>query len=326
MKRHDLPEKNADARLDMAIDWLQTGIRGADAKSWTSIAQASVDASFRRYFRVTDDHGATAIVMDAPPPREDVRPFINMLQMLARGAINVPQLHASDIERGFLLLGDLGETTYLTALTATVDTDSAAQCDTLFSDAIESLVRLQQISPTSASMPLAAYALERCYALLIGNALAQPTVLVHRDYMPRNLMALPERNPGVLDFQDAVVGPISYDIACLMRDAFISWEEPQIIDWTIRYWQQARAAGLPVREDFSEFYREFEWMGLQRHLKVMGIFARINYRDGKAKYLADTPRFIRYVRHVGQRYAAFSPLVKLFDRIEGSRAEVGYTF
>jgi N-acetylmuramate 1-kinase len=357
MKRHDLPEKNADARLDMAIDWLQTGIRGADAKSWTSIAQASVDASFRRYFRVTDDHGATAIVMDAPPPREDVRPFINMLQMLARGAINVPQLHASDIERGFLLLGDLGETTYLTALTATVDTNSAAQCDALFSDAIESLVRLQQISPTSASMPIAAYdaallrreidlfpdwylgqhvqielgndeknALERCYALLIGNALAQPTVLVHRDYMPRNLMALPERNPGVLDFQDAVVGPISYDIACLMRDAFISWEEPQIIDWTIRYWQQARAAGLPVREDFSEFYREFEWMGLQRHLKVMGIFARINYRDGKAKYLADTPRFIRYVRHVGQRYAAFSPLVKLFDRIEGSRAEVGYTF
>jgi N-acetylmuramate 1-kinase len=357
MKRQDLPDKNADVRLDAAIEWLSTAPDRGGKERWVHIAPASADASFRRYFRVTDDHGATAIVMDAPPPNEDVRPFINVLHMLERGGINVPQLQASDVERGFLLLGDLGETTYLTALTEAVDADLVARRDALFADAIDALVRLQRIAPSSAAAPLAAYdagllrreidlfrewylgqhvkvalstdecnALERCYTLLIDNALAQPAVLVHRDYMPRNLMMLPHRNPGVLDFQDAVVGPISYDIACLMRDAFISWDEPQIIDWTIRYWQRARDAGLPVRDDFSEFYREFEWMGLQRHLKVMGIFARINYRDGKPRYLGDTPRFASYVRHVGQRYGAFSPLVKLLDRIEGKRAQAGYTF
>jgi N-acetylmuramate 1-kinase len=360
MKRQDLPAENADARLDTAIDWLKTARLDRTAKRWTEIAPASVDASFRRYFRVSDDAGSTAIVMDAPPPMENVRPFINMLQLLERGGINVPRLYASDIERGFLLLGDLGETTYLHALEALCGLDGAdvaKQRDTLFVDAIDTLVRLQQIAPSAAATPLGAYdhallrreidlfpdwyldkhiqielttseknALERCYTTLIESALAQPTVLVHRDYMPRNLMAMAEGNPGVLDFQDAVVGPISYDIACLMRDAFISWEEPQVIDWVARYWQKARKAGLPVREDFSEFYREFEWMGLQRHLKVMGIFARINYRDGKPRYLADTPRFARYVRRVAERYSAFAPLARLLDRIEGQRKEVGYTF
>ncbi|TAG00034.1 MAG: aminoglycoside phosphotransferase [Betaproteobacteria bacterium] len=355
MQRIDLAAVGADARLDAVIAWL----RGVSKTAYTTIAVASVDASFRRYFRVTDAHGGTAIVMDAPPPLENVRPFINVLNLLEGGGVHVPKLHAMDVENGFLLLDDLGRNTYLQTLDALPKDDpaNAPKINAMFVDAIGSLINLQRIDPMSAATPLARYdaallrreidlfpewylgrhlqlalsddeknALERCYALLIASALAQPTVLVHRDYMPRNLMTMAQGNPGVIDFQDAVIGPIGYDIAALMRDAFISWPEPMVIDWVAKYWDGARKAGLPVREDFSEFYREFEWMGLQRHLKVMGIFARINYRDGKPRYLADTPRFVAYARHVGGRYAAFSPLIRLFDRIEGKQAEAGYTF
>ena len=366
MLRIDLPPAPDDARLDLVIDWLTTS-RAPDASEWDRIARASEDASFRRYFRVTSASGATAIVMDAPPPQEDVRPFVNMTHLLAsggvqspqggvqspQGGVHVPELFASDEGRGFLLLGDMGGTTYLSEL----QTANADRRDLLFADAIATLVQLQRIDPSHASAPLPHYdaallrreitlfpdwyldrhcnaalsddeknALERVYATLIASALAQPTVLVHRDYMPRNLMVTSERNPGVLDYQDAVIGPITYDVASLMRDAFLSWEEPQVIDWVVRYWDQAKKAGLPVRADFSEFYREMEWMGLQRHLKVMGIFSRINYRDGKPKYLADTPRFVAYVRHVAKRYQAFAPLLRLFDRLEGNAAKVGYTF
>ena len=359
MKRIDLPASGSDARLDSAIAWLTS----AGDRRWSEIASASADASFRRYFRVIDDEGRSAIVMDAPPLLEDVRPFINVLNLLVGGGINVPTLYASDLNQGFLLLGDLGRATYLQALEALAVGDATApQCagvrTVLFGDAIETLIRLQRIAPSAAAVALPHFdaallrreidlfpdwyidkhvaitltdgernALERIYALLIASALGQPAVLVHGDYMPRNLMAMPQGNPGVIDFQDAVIGPISYDIASLMRDAFISWEEPQIIDWTARYWQSARAAGLPVRDDFSEFYREFEWMGLQRHLKVLGIFARINYRDGKPKYLADAPRFLGYVRHVAARYSAFTPLLRLLNRMDGSASpHVGYTF
>lgn len=352
MQRINLPSKSEDARLDDAIDWLILG-KALDGSAWTHITAASADASFRRYFRVSSDSGVTAIVMDAPPPLEDVRPFLNVSQLLEGGGVYVPERLAADESRGFLLLGDMGNTTYLSALTA----EQSADPQSLFADAISTLIRLQLIDPARAKTALPHYdaallrreinlfpewyldrhakaaltddqknALERIYALLIGSAIGQPKVLVHRDYMPRNLMTTTARNPGVLDYQDAVVGPISYDIASLMRDAFLSWEEPQIIDWVARYWSQARKAGLPVREDFSEFYREMEWMGLQRHLKVLGIFARINYRDGKPKYLADTPRFVQYVRHVASRYNAFAPLLHLFDQIEGSRVQVGYTF
>jgi N-acetylmuramate 1-kinase len=355
MHRIDLAAPGADARLDTAIAWLN----GTTHNRYTTIAVASVDASFRRYFRVTDAAGKSAIVMDAPPPQENVRPFINVLQLLQSGDIHVPKLHAQDVERGFLLLDDLGRNTYLQTFEAlpSGDPSNAATINSMFCDAIDSLVKLQRIDPLTAATPLGRYdtallrrdvdlfpewylgrhlalelsddeknALERCYALLISSALAQPTVLVHRDYMPRNLMTMTEGNPGVIDFQDAVVGPIAYDIAALMRDAFVSWPEPLVIDWVVRYWEGARKVGLPVRDDFSEFYREFEWMGLQRHLKVMGIFARINYRDGKPRYLADTPRFVAYARHVGARYAAFAPLLRLFDRIEGKAVESGYTF
>jgi len=352
MQRIDLPSPATDARLDEAISWVASAT-GFSQPAWKTIETASADASFRRYFRVTADDGATAIVMDAPPPQEDVRPFVNMTHLLADGGVHVPQLLAADEERGLLLLGDMGSTTYLSAL----QTASAGERDTLFADAIATLVQLQRIDPGSSRAALPHYdaallrreillfpdwyldrhcnallsddeknSLERVYATLIASALVQPTVLVHRDYMPRNLMVTTERNPGVLDYQDAVIGPITYDIASLMRDAFLSWEEPQIIDWVVRYWDQAKKAGLPVHVDFSEFYREMEWMGLQRHLKVMGIFARINYRDGKPKYLADTPRFVAYARHVAKRYQAFAPLVRLFDRLEGNAVKVGYTF
>lgn len=349
MQRIDISPAQDDERLAEAVRWLAT----LDT-AWSSIEPASADASFRRYFRVRSaTTGATAIVMDAPPPKEDVRPFLNVGRLLTAGGTNVPAVYAADEARGLLLLGDLGNTTYLRALADA----TAGERQHLFADAIAALVQLQQIDPAQAQTPLARYdatllrreidlfpewylgrhckielsvdernSLERIYATLIASALAQPTVLVHRDYMPRNLMVTTERNPGVLDFQDAVVGPISYDVASLMRDAFLSWEEPQVIDWVARYWDQARKAGLPVREDFSEFYREFEWMGLQRHLKVLGIFARINYRDGKPHYLADTPRFVNYVRHAATRYQAFAPLGLLFDRIEGAAAKVGYTF
>ncbi|MEO7252740.1 MAG: phosphotransferase [Casimicrobium sp.] len=354
MQRIDLPLPATDARLDQAISWL-TSVPTVDQTvgEWTSIATASVDASFRRYFRATSATGATAIVMDAPPPQEDVRPFVNVTHLLAQGGVHVPELFAEDETRGFLLLGDMGTTTYLSAL----QTASAIEPDALFADAIATLVQLQCIDPSRSRIALPHYdaallrreitlfpewyldrhchaaltddeknSLERVYATLIASALAQPTVLVHRDYMPRNLMVTTARNPGVLDYQDAVIGPITYDVASLVRDAFLTWEEPQIIDWVVRYWHQAKKAGLPVREDFSEFYREMEWMGLQRHLKVMGIFARINYRDGKPKYLSDTPRFVAYARHAAKRYQAFAPLLKLFDRLEGHAAKVGYTF
>ena len=360
MQRLDLPSAAADVRLDQAISWLASCVTPHQSV-WKSITGASADASFRRYFRVTSATGTTAIVMDAPPSLEDVRPFVNITHLLADneavqlplGGVNVPELLASDETRGFLLLGDMGSTTYLSAL----QTANAQDRDALFADAIATLVQLQRIDPSRAHTALPHYdaallrrelalfpdwyldrhcqvaltddeknALERVYATLIASALGQPMVLVHRDYMPRNLMVTPERNPGVLDYQDAVIGPITYDVASLMRDAFLSWEEPQIIDWSVRYWDQAKKAGLPVRADFSEFYREMEWMGLQRHLKVLGIFARINYRDGKPKYLADTPRFVAYVRHVAKRYQAFAPLLRLFDRLEGNAAKVGYTF
>ena len=366
MQRIDLPSPATDARLDEAISWLAS-VPPTRQPAWKSIETASADASFRRYFRVRGEEGATAIVMDAPPPQEDVRPFVNMTHLLRNGSvpsplgsvqslqggIHVPELLAADEARGFLLLGDMGSTTYLAAL----QTANSGERDALFADAIATLVQLQCIDPKGARTALPLYdaallrreitlfpdwylqrhcnaglsddeknSLERVYATLIASALGQPTVLVHRDYMPRNLMVTAERNPGVLDYQDAVIGPITYDVASLMRDAFLSWEEPQIIDWVVRYWDQAKKAGLPVRADFSEFYREMEWMGLQRHLKVLGIFARINYRDSKPKYLADTPRFVAYVRHAAKRYQAFTPLLRLFDRLEGSAAKVGYTF
>jgi len=329
-------------RLELVHQWLAGLFPGRPH----SVAPASADASFRRYFRVAFEDGTSRIVMDAPPEHEDCRPFIAVAGLLHGAGVHAPEVLEQDLGRGLLLLTDLGSTTYLDAL-------DASNADALFRDAIDALVKWQLASRPEVLPPYdeallrrefglfpdwyvarhlgqpltspQAEALEGVQALLLKNILAQPKVYVHRDYMPRNLMVCAD-NPGVLDFQDAVHGPITYDVASLFRDAFISWEEERVIDWAVRYWEKAKRAGLPVDVDFGAFYRDMEWMGLQRHLKVLGIFARINYRDGKPKYLADTPRFVNYVRQVAERYAPLSPLARLFDELENRKPEVGYTF
>jgi N-acetylmuramate 1-kinase len=330
-----------DTRLAQLRQWLAQSFFTTDFV----LAPASADASFRRYFRVTAN-SSTWIAMDAPPPQEDCRPFIKVAALMQAAGLNVPRVVAQDVERGFLLLSDLGTTTYLNGFTA----DNP---DALFSDAIDVLIQWQRASRPGVLPPYDAALLQReidlfpewyvgkhlqcaltpaqqqAFAavskLLIDAALAQPCVYVHRDYMPRNLM-MSTPNPGVLDFQDAVYGPISYDVASLFRDAFVSWPEERELDWVIRYWERARAAGLPVAAAFAEFWRDFEWMGLQRHIKVLGIFARINYRDGKPHYLGDTPRFINYARRVSARYRELGPLAKLLDELEGRAHSIGYTF
>jgi len=329
-------------RLELVHQWLSGLFPGQPH----SVAPASADASFRRYFRVTFDDGLTRIVMDAPPEHEDCRPFVHVAGLLQDAGVHAPEILAQDLEHGLLLLTDLGSTTYLDAL-------DESNADSLFGDALDALVKWQLASRPDAlppydeallrrelnlfpgwyvarhlGTPLTApqqETLEGVQRLLLQNILAQPRVFVHRDYMPRNLMVCAD-NPGVLDFQDAVVGPISYDVASLFRDAFISWEEERVLDWAVRYWEKAGRAGLPVVADFGAFYRDMEWMGLQRHLKVLGIFARINYRDGKPKYLADTPRFVNYVRQVAARYNQLAPLARLFDELEKRTPQVGYTF
>jgi aminoglycoside/choline kinase family phosphotransferase len=315
------------------------------AGTWR-LEPASADASFRRYFRVSfTDRGESRIVMDAPPQQEDCRPFIQVAGLLRQAGLNAPEILAQDLEQGFLLLTDLGTTTYLAALQ---QDDSAA--DAIFGDATDALVTWQLASRPGVLPPydtallrreldlfpdwyLARHLglvlapqqreqLERMFALILASNLAQSKVYVHRDYMPRNLM-LSAPNPGILDFQDAVYGPISYDVASLVRDAFISWEEERALDWIVRYWEKARRAGLPVPADFGDFYRDLEWMGLQRHLKVLGIFARIRHRDGKPGYVEDAPRFLGYVRAVTARYSALAPLAHFFDAIENHQAKSG---
>ena len=321
-----------DSRRDTLARWLQAQLRGASF----SLAPASEDASFRRYFRATLDDGRSYVAMDAPPDKEDCRPFVRIAGLLRQAGVNAPEVHAEDLAQGFLLLTDLGTRTYLQEL-------NASNAGQLFGDAIDSLVRWQLATRPGALPPYdeallrremslfpewyvgrhlgkalsegQQRTLEKVFALLVKSALAQPAVYVHRDYMPRNLMVC-DPNPGVLDFQDAVLGPISYDAVSLMRDAFVSWDDEQVLDWCVRYWEKARAAGLPVAADFAEFWRAFEWMGLQRHLKVLGIFARIRYRDGKPRYLADTPRFIAYARRVAERYVELAPLGKLLDELQ----------
>ena len=315
-----------------------------------SLRPASADASFRRYLRIDGAEGSH-IVMDAPPPQEDVRPFIQVARVIEQAGLNAPRVLAHDVEHGFLLLTDLGSRLYLAALNDARATDQTAQADTLMRQAFGALLRWQrQVDPTH--LPAYDDALLRrelalfpdwCVSreygivwtaaqqgqwhvvcdLLVASALAQPRVAVHRDYMPRNLM-LSDPNPGILDFQDAVLGPVTYDVASMLRDAFISWDEAQELDWAVRYWQQAHQAGLPLDADFAEFWRQLEWMGLQRHLKVLGIFCRLKHRDGKAAYSQDLPRFFRYARRVAGRYNALGALLPLLDEVEGLQAGVGH--
>ena len=280
--------------------------------------------------------------MDAPPGSEDCRTFVRVARMLRAAGVNAPEVYAHDYDRGFLLLTDFGSTTFLAAL----DDASASR---LFDDAVDALLRWQLASRPGELPPYDETLLRRecelfrdwyiarhlgvtltraeretlaqSVSAIVARNLAQPAVYVHRDYMPRNLMVT-EPNPGVLDFQDAVHGPITYDVVSLFRDAFVSWDEQRVLDWTARYWEKAKRARLPVDADFGSFYRDFEWMGLQRHLKVLGIFARIHYRDGKSGYLQDTPRFLRYAHDVCERYRELTPLARLLDRLDGARDAV----
>jgi aminoglycoside/choline kinase family phosphotransferase len=285
-----------------------------------TLTAASSDASFRRYFR-WEGGGRSFVVMDAPPPQENCKPFVDIAFLLAKSGINVPKIHAEDLERGFLLLNDLGNKTYL-------DVIDGENADDLFKDALQALLAFQQL-PMVAPLPSYDVALlrrelelfpewyvkhelglefdpaqqmlwQQVSDKLIDSALAQPKVLVHRDYMPRNLM-LSEPNPGVLDFQDAVYGPVTYDVTCLFKDAFLSWPEERVRAWLENYWQQAGELGIPVQPDFEDFLRASDLMGAQRHLKVIGIFARICHRDGKPRYLADVPRFFAYIEAVVAR-------------------------
>ena len=320
-------------RLEALDAWLRDALGG---RAFTR-APASADASFRRYFRVSSE-GRTWVAMDAPPGREDCRPFVKVAALMRAAGVHVPEIVSQDLDQGFLLLTDLGMQTYLQAF-------DGENVDGLFRDATRALLDWQASSREGALPPydeallrrelelfpewyvgrhlgvaldaVGREELEGVFARILASNLAEPRVFVHRDFMPRNLM-VSEPNPGVLDFQDAVHGPISYDVASLWRDAFVSWEEERVQDGTIRYWEAARKRGLPVRADFADFLRDAEWMGLQRHLKVLGIFARIHYRDGKPGYLEDTPRFIGYVRRTCARYGELAPLARLLDRLEGA--------
>ena len=343
-----------DPARQRAFDaWLQQ-IAPAHGLLPATLRSASSDASFRRYFRIDGATAASYIVMDAPPPQEDVRPFIHIASLLHDAALNAPQVLEQDVTHGFLLLTDLGSQLYLQAPHDAVASGNAATADTLMRDAIASLVQWQSRADASSLPPYDDALLRRELALfpdwcvtrecgvawsaeeqqvwaascdlLVASALAQPTVAVHRDYMPRNLMVCANAMPGILDFQDAVRGPITYDVASLLRDAFISWDEERELDWAVRYWDKARKAGLPVDADFGEFWRAAEWMGLQRHLKILGIFCRLKHRDGKPHYSEDLPRFFDYARRVANRYGPLRGLLNLLEPLSGQALSVGYTF
>lgn len=349
-------------RQQQLTEWLH----GLFPNESFSIAPASADASFRRYFRATFPD-RTLIVMDAPPQHENCEPFLHIGKLFEDAGTHVPHVHAQDLQQGFLLLSDLGNTTYLQALTA----DNARQ---LYGAATDALIKIQLASKENELPPydeallrrelnlfpewyVAKHlgmtltgkqqaALEESFRRILANNLAQPRVYVHRDYHSRNLMhiespllnPLPQAgeeanekgnfqfSPGILDFQDAVYGPITYDLASLFKDAYIKWDEELVMDWLIRYWDKARKAGLPVRADFGDFYRDYEWMGVQRHIKVLGIFARLYHRDGKDGYLKDMPLVFEYLHTACARYIDLKPLQLLLEELHPQAIREGYTF
>lgn len=321
---------------------LQGWVAAALGEAGVVLQPASADASSRRYFR-TSALGRSYVVMDAPPSQGDCRPFLRVAALLREAGLHVPDIFAEDLARGFLLLEDLGEQTYLDVL-------GEANADQLFGDAISALILWQRASRSGVLPPydraflhrelmlfpewyvmrhlrleltaMEMMTLQDTFKLLEDSALAQPQVYMHRDYMPRNLI-VSTPNPGVLDFQDAVMGPVSYDITSLFRDAFISWPEERVKGWRLKYWDTGRHVGLPLPAKLQEFERASDWMGMQRHLKVMGIFARLNYRDGKPQYLKDTPRFLGYLREVGHLYKEFTPFLRLLDNLEKRAIQAG---
>ena len=344
------------ARQQAFNAWLQSRPAGLGLRPDT-LRSASADASFRRYFRIDAAQGSL-IIMDAPPSHEDCRPFVAVARLLASGEVGVPRILDWDEAQGFMLLSDLGAHTLLSTLDVAQPHDAGNRAR--YNAALDELVRLQAV-PANDLPPCddallqreldlfpdwyftqlrgqvlddkAREVLSRSFALIKAQVLAQPVVLVHRDYHSRNLMADPadaQARPGVIDFQDAVRGPVTYDLVSLLRDAYVMWDEDVQLDYAVRYWEKARKAGLPVPEDFGDFWRDFEWMGLQRHIKVLGIFARLAIRDGKQQYLADIPRVWTYAHRVASRYQGLGPLARLLEQAEadhgGLRTEVGFTF
>ena len=340
---------DADARLALLTAWLAP----LGLVDVASARPASVDASFRRYFRydvlpaLQAKLGATVIAMDAPPERENVPAYLHVQSLLLDAGVTVPAIIARNVEAGLLLLSDLGNTTYLQRLTI----DNAAL---MYSDAVDALIKFQLHSAPGVlpeydrafiqrelnlfpewfvgrhlgvtMTPAQQATLDTVFEAITANNLAQQQVFMHRDFHSRNLMFLEQGNPGVLDFQDAVYGPVTYDLASLLRDAYVQWDEEVVLDWVVRYWQAAKKVGLPVNPDIDAFYRDFEFMALQRHLKILGIFCRLHYRDGKSHYLADLPTVADYVRKTCNRYGALKPLARLLDAFEDKAPQVGYTF
>ena len=320
----------ADARLAALSRW----VAGIVAGRHCDIRPASADASFRRYFRVRLKDGTSYIVMDAPPDKEDSRPYIEVARRLRGLGLNVPEVLAEDTAQGFLLITDLGSQSYLDAL-------NPESVERLYGDALAALVVLQAGIHTDSSF-LPPYdaallqremelfrewflgrhlglaltsaqhgVLDRSFAALAESALAQPRVWVHRDYHSRNLMVYPAHNPGILDFQDAVMGPVTYDLVSLLRDCYIAWPRAQVEEWAKGYRALVQESGIPVGDDDALFLRWFDLMGVQRHLKAIGIFARLNHRDGKPGYLNDIPRTMGYVLDVSTRYAELNPLHRM---------------
>jgi len=348
-------------RLKHLENWLQAQVAEVPSQFPDQrffISPASADASFRRYFRVSTGKGSL-VAMDAPPQHEDCEPFCHVAKLFAEAGVNVPAVLAQNLADGFLLLSDLGNTTYLQALNEAIKNDPAGAADKashLYGDALAALLKIQltsvpgvlpeydealllnelnlfpewylgkylQVVPTSKQKA----ELDRVFSLIVQNNVAQPKVFVHRDYHSRNLMVI-DPNPGILDFQDAVYGPVTYDLVSLFKDAYIRWDEERILDWVIRYWEQARKLGMPLARDFADFYRDFEWMGVQRHIKVLAIFARLNYRDGKSAYLGNLPLVEEYLRKACERYRELKPLLTLLDEWQAAKpsdSNVGYTF
>lgn len=338
-----------EERLSRLKDWLAT----LNLVQVDSCRPASADASFRRYFRfdvlpeLRAKVGDTLVAMDAPPERENVPAFIHVQGLLLGAGVTVPAIVAQDVENGYLLLSDMGTTTYLQRLTV----DNAPF---MYSDAVDAIVKFQLHSEPGVlpeydrafierelnifpewfisrhlgvTLTDAQKAqLDKVFEAIIANCLAQQQVFMHRDFHSRNLMFLEHGNPGVLDFQDAVFGPVTYDLGSLLRDAYIQWDEEIVLDWVVRYWQAAKKVGLPVNPDIDAFYQDFEFMALQRHLKILGIFCRLNYRDGKTNYMGDLPTVIDYVRKTCNRYPVLKPLARLLDSLEEKAPQVGYTF
>lgn len=353
-------------RQQQLTEWLHSQFPDTDF----TLAPASADASFRRYFRVTFADGRTLIAMDAPPEHEDCRPFVHIARLFEDAGTHVPHIHAHDLEQGFLLLSDLGNITYAQAL-ADGDVGNARR---LYGAATDALIRIQLASRPDELPPYDEALLRRelnlfpewyiarhlgvtltekqstklneCFDRIVANNLAQPKVYVHRDYHSRNLMYIEhplsnsppqagERtnekanflfSPGIIDFQDAVYGPITYDLVSLFKDAYIGWEEASIIDWLINYWEKARKSGLPIHEDFGDLYWDYEWMGVQRHIKVLGIFARLCHRDGKDGYLKDMPLVMKYLRAACERYIDLKPLLNILEELHPRELQEGYSF